>query len=95
MKIYEHARKISRHGKRPGQRAVFQVVDNTHGKGRRKFRGFSDFAEAAAEAERLAKLISTGQTAAATLTNADAASFGRMKELLRGIDVPLELVAAN
>ena len=95
VKIYEHARKISRHGKRPGKRAVFQVVDNSHGPGRRALRGFSTFDEAAAEAERLAKLISTGQTAAATLTNADAASFGRTKELLRGIDVPLELVAAN
>ena len=95
VKIYEHARKISRRGKRPGKRKVFQVVDNTHGKGRRALRGFSSFPEATAEAERLAKLISTGQTAAATLTNADAASFGRTKELLRGIDLPLELVAAN
>ena len=95
VKISEHARKISRRGKRPGRRTIFQVVDNTHGKGRRALRGFSTFAEAAAEAERLAKLISTGQTAAATLTNADAASFGRTKELLRGIDLPLELVAAN
>ena len=95
VKIYEHARKIFRRGKRPGKRTVFQVVDNTHGKGRRKFRGFSTFAEAAAEAERLAKLISTGQTAAATLTNADAASFGRMKELSRGIDLPLELIVAR
>jgi integrase len=95
VKIYEHARQISRRGKHAGKRTVFQVVDNTHGKGRRALRGFSTFAEAAAEAERLAKLISTGQTAAATLTNADAASFGRTKELLRGIDVPLEMVAAN
>ncbi|HEY5040651.1 MAG TPA: hypothetical protein VIK53_01470 [Verrucomicrobiae bacterium] len=95
IKIYEHSRKVSRSGKRPGERTVFQVVDNTHGKGRRALRGFSTFAEAAAEAERLAKLISTGQTAAATLTNADAASFGRAKELLRGIDLPLEMVAAN
>lgn len=94
-KIYEHARPVSRPGKRPGKRTVFQVVDNTLGKGRRRLRGFSTWAEAAAEAERLANLISTGQTAAATLTNADAASFGRMKELLRGIDVPLEMVAAH
>src|SRR5665213_2099306 len=95
VKIYEHARQISRRGKRPGARTVFQVVDNTHGKGRRALRGFSMFAEAAAEAERLAKLISTGQTAAATFTNADAASFGRMKELSRGIDLPLELIVAR
>ena len=95
VKIYEHARPVSRSGKRPGTRSVFQVVDNTHGKGRRALRGFSTFAEAAAEAERLAKLISTGQTAAATLTNADAASYGRTLEILRGIDVPLEMVAAH
>ncbi len=95
VKIYEHARKFSRPGKRPGKRTIFQVVDNTLGKGRRALRGFSTFDEAAAEAERMAKLISTGQTAAATLTNADAASFGRTMELLRGIDLPLELVAAN
>ena len=95
MKIYEHARPISRQGENPGERTVFQVVDTTRGKGRRALRGFSTFAEAAAEAERLAKLISTGQTAAATLTNADAASYGRAMQLLRGIDVPLETVAAN
>jgi integrase len=95
VKIYEHARPVARSGKRPAKRTVFQVVDNSLGKGQRRLRGFSTFAEAAAEAERLAKLISTGQTAAATLTNADAASFGRMKELLRGIDVPLEMVAAH
>jgi integrase len=95
VKIYEHARKFSRPGKRPGKRKVFQVVDNTHGPGRRALRGFSTFDEATAEAERLAKLISTGQTVAATLTNADAASFGRMKELSRGIDLPLELIVAR
>lgn len=95
VKIYEHARPVARVGKRPATRTVFQVVDNSLGKGRRRLRGFSTWAEAAAEAERLANLISTGQTAAATLTNADAASFGRMKELLRGIDVPLEMVAAH
>src|SRR5208282_4988067 len=32
---------------------------------------------------------------AATLRNADAASFGRALELLRGIDTPLEMVAAH
>ena len=95
VKIYEHARPVARSGKRPGQRTVFQVVDNSLGKGKRRLRGFSTFAEAAAEAERLAKLISTGQTAAATLTNADAASFGRAKELSRGIDLPLELIVAR
>lgn len=95
VKIYEHARPVARAGKRPAKRTVFQVVDNSLGKGRRRLRGFSTWAEAAAEAERLAKLISTGQTAAATLTNADAASFGRTKELLRGIELPLEMVAAH
>jgi len=95
MKIYEYARPISRQGENPGERTIFQVVDNTRGKGSRALRGFSSFAKAAAEAERLAKLISTGQTAAATLTNAEAASYGRAMQLLRGIDVPLETVAAN
>ena len=95
IKIYEHARTVASPGKDLGRRTVFQVVDNSLGKGERRLRGFSTWEEAAAEAERLAKLISTGQTAAATLTNADAASFGRMKELLRGIDVPLEMVAAH
>lgn len=95
VKIYEHARADLRRGKRPGKRTVFQVVDNSLGKGKRRLRGFSTFAEAAAEAERLAKLINTGQTAAATLTNADAASFGRMKELARGVEVPLELIVAR
>lgn len=91
MKIYERTRKISKRGKRT--RTLFEVVDYTEG--RRAFRGFSNFAAAAEEAERLAKLIATGQTSAATLRNADAATFGRALELLRGIDVPLELVAAH
>jgi integrase len=91
MKIYERTRRISRRGKRT--RTLFEVVDYTEG--RRQFRGFSTFDAAAQEAERLAKLIATGQTAAATLRNADAASFGRALELLRGIDAPLELVAAH
>lgn len=94
VKIYEHARTFKRPGKRPGTRTVFQVVDNSLGKGNRRLRGFSTWEEAAAEGERLAKLIATGQTAAATLTNADAASYGRAMEILRGIDTPLELVAA-
>ena len=95
VKIYEHARKVSRRGKHHGSRSVFQVVDNTHGKGRRALRGFSTFAEAAAEAARLAKLISTGQTAAATLTNADAASFGRAKELCAELIYHLNLSPRN
>jgi integrase len=91
VKIYERARKISKRGKRT--RTLFEVVDYTEG--RRAFRGFSTFDDAASEAERIAKLIATGQTAAATLRNADAASFGRALELLRGIDTPLEMVAAH
>lgn len=91
VKIYERTRKISKRGKRT--RTLFDVVDYTEG--RRAFRGFSTFADAAQEAGRLAKLISTGQTAAATLRNCDAASFGRALELLRGIDTPLEMVAAH
>src|SRR5208282_758429 len=91
IKIYERTRRISKRGKRT--RTLFEVVDYTEG--RRAFRGFSTFDAAAQEAERLAKLIATGQTAAATLRNADAASFGRALELLRGIDTPLEMVAAH
>jgi integrase len=91
VKIYERTRKISKRGKRT--RTLFEVVDYTEG--RRAFRGFSTFDAAASEAERIAKLISTGQTAAATLRNCDAASFGRALELLRGIDTPLEMAAAH
>ncbi len=91
IKIYERTRKITKRGK--ATRTIFEVVDYTEG--RRAFRGFSTFDEATFEAERIAKLIATGQTAAATLTNADAASFGRVREILRGIDVPLEMVAAH
>ena len=72
---------------------IYEVVDYTTG--RRNLRSFSDPADATAEAKRLARLISNGEATAATLTNSEAASYGRAVELLHGLDVPVELAAAH
>jgi integrase len=72
---------------------VFEVSDYTAGI--RTLHSLSNSAKAIAEAQRIAKLISTGQNTAATMRNSDAASYGRAVELLRGIDVPLELAAGR
>jgi len=71
----------------------YQLADRTSGK--RVLRGFSDIAEAKAEAKRIAEQIATGQTEAASLTNAQAASHVRAVELLRPFDVSLEVAVAT
>ena len=70
---------------------VFEVED--YSAGTRRFRSFSDHGEAVAAAETLAGQISTGQTTAASMTNPQAASFGRASEILRPTGASLELAA--
>ena len=58
-------------------------------------RSFSNHAEAITTAATLAGQISTGQTTAASMTNPEAASFGRAAELLRPTGLSLEMAAAT
>ena len=68
---------------------VFEVADYTTGT--RRFRSFNDRRKAVQEAEKLAGQISTGQTTAASMTNPQAASYGRAAEILRPTGASLEL----
>ena len=74
---------------------VFEVADYTTGQ--RRLQSFSDPAKAIGEAQRIGRLLATGETSAAKLRGNEAASYGRAIELLRagGVNTPLELVAAR
>ena len=74
---------------------VFEVADYTAGQ--RRLQSFSDPADAIAEAQRIGRLLASGETAAARLRGSEAASYGRASELLlnAGLETPLELVAAR
>ena len=72
---------------------VFEVAD--YSTGVRRLLSFSDPEEATQEAERIGLLIANGETTGASMKNREAASYGRAVELLRGLDVPLELAAAH
>ena len=74
-------------------RTVFEVADYTSGA--RRFRGFSDAAEARREAEKIARQLSTGDATAATMKNSEAASYGRATELLHPLGIALEVAAGN
>lgn len=84
--------KIYARSKGEGYR-VFEVAD--YSTGARRLRSFSDHGEARREAERIARLLASGESTAAQMRNPDAASYGRAVELLRECDVPLELAAAH
>lgn len=75
-------------------RKIYEVANYVGGK--RRLQSFSDHAAARAEAQRIAGLISAGESTAADLSGADAASFGRAVQILRdaNLNTPLELVAA-
>src|ERR1017187_4268534 len=70
---------------------VFEVAD--YSAGQRRLQSFSDPAKAIAEAQRLGRLLASGETSAAKLGGNEAASYGRAIELLRagGLETPLEL----
>ncbi len=89
VKIYPHKRRTA-NGK---PRTDFLVSDYTTGA--RRLRWFADRDEARAEAEKIARQISTGETTAATMRNKDAASYGRAIEMLLPTGVSLELAAAH
>jgi integrase len=76
-----------------GDYNVHEIADYSTGK--RRLRSFSDHAKARQEAERIARLMSSGEAHAASLTGKEAASFGRASELIRETCVSIELAAAS
>lgn len=89
VRIYKRQRATAT-GKR---RTLFEVADYTGG--RRRLRGFTDHTQARREAEKIARQLSTGDATAASMSNADAASFGRGKELIRPTGASLEVACAT
>lgn len=71
----------------------FQLADHTSGK--RVLRGFNDAKDAQTEARRIAGQLAGQQTQAASMNNADAASYARAVDVLRPTGLALEVVAAN
>ncbi|MBL9137555.1 MAG: tyrosine-type recombinase/integrase [Verrucomicrobiales bacterium] len=76
-----------------GRYTKFTVPDYSTGK--RRLRQFADLAEAKSEAERLANLLSRGESAAASLGANERASYGRAIELLSPTGDSLELACAR
>jgi integrase len=71
---------------------AWEVAD--YSSGVRRFRSFAKREEAIAEAERIARLLSTGDAVAAAFTGKDSAAYGRALELLRPTGKPVEVAAA-
>lgn len=92
VKIYSASRRVAKGGKHFIYE-IFQVADFTEGK--RKLMMFYDLPAAVAAAERIAKKLQSGDVMAAQMTSRDAAVFGRLREILRDIPVPLEIVASH
>jgi integrase len=88
--IYSRTKKISDY-----TYTVYEVADKSHGS--RRMRSFTVLDRAVAEAETIAKRLSSGEVVAAQMDSREAASYGRAMELLResGLDTPLELVVAH
>jgi integrase len=74
---------------------IYEVADKSQGT--RRMRSFTILDRAVAEAENIAKRLSSGEVVAAQIDSRDAASYGRSMQLLSeaGLDTPLELVVAQ
>jgi len=88
VKLYRR-RRITANRKK--KRTIYELADYTSGL--RRLRGFTDHAQARKEAEKIARQLSSGDATAASMTNAQAASFGRAVELLRPTGIALEVAA--
>ncbi len=75
-----------------GKGMAYHVADNSTG--RRRLRTFADLGEATREAQRLARLLATGQVHAATFSSSDAASYGQALALLAPTGASLETACA-
>lgn len=76
-----------------GKYVVWEVPDYTGGE--RRLRSFNDETAARREAERLVRLLASGETYAARFTGKDAAAYGRIQELLRGYSIAPEMAVAT
>ena len=74
-------------------RKVYEVAD--YSTGRRVLKSFTDHSAAVKEANRIARLLSTGEAAGAAMKGKEVASYGRAVELLRPTGTSLELAAAR
>ncbi|HEY5233668.1 MAG TPA: site-specific integrase [Verrucomicrobiae bacterium] len=90
IKIYQRTRQTVT----GGTRTIWEVANYIGG--RRRLQSFSDQAAARDEAQRIGRLLSSGESNAANFRGTDAASYGRAVEILRnaGLETPLELVAS-
>lgn len=84
VKIYQRTRADGTEG--------FLVADYTNGT--RKLTSCANAEAALAEADRIAKLLASGDVEAAMMRNSEAASYGRAIELLRPTGLTLELAAS-
>lgn len=83
--VYRRTRADGSHG--------FEVAD--YSTGSRRLRSFPTADSALAEAQRIARLMASGDATAAQVTGRDVASYGRAIELLRPAGLAIELAAAN
>ncbi len=72
-----------------GTRTIYEVADYTGGT--RRMHGFSDAGDAKREAERIAGLLSSGESTAANFRNADAAEYGNAIAILRNANLETSL----
>lgn len=71
----------------------FELAD--YSTGSRRLRSFPTAEAALAEAQRIGRLLASGEAHAARLSGKDIAGFGRAVELLAPSGLPIELAAAN
>ncbi len=75
-----------------GKGFAYIVADRSSGS--RRLQSFADLDKAKEEASRLARLLASGQTHAATFSNEDAASFGQAVSLLAESGAGIELACS-
>jgi len=90
VKLYRRRRPTANGKKR---RTIYEIADYTSGI--RRLQSFTDHGEAWAKADSIAKQLATGDALAASMTNAQAASYGNAVEILRPTGISLELAAAH
>ena len=71
----------------------FEVAD--YSTGSRRLRSFPTGESALAEAQRIARLLATGDATAAQVSGKEVASFGRALEFLRPTGLAIEVAANN
>ena len=89
VRIYTVTRKS---GIQKGEQ-FYQVAD--YSTGPRRLISFADLEEAKTNAERIAALMSRGETYAAGFGAEDRALYGRATEMLKAVGIPLEIAVSD